>query len=81
MVPIMSWRLMQLPSSLSIFSVRADETGDGDRTAIGEEFRHFGDAADVFVSVFLAESKVLIQSETDVVAVEPVGGEAAVQEV
>lgn len=73
--------LVQLPRHLAILLVRADETRQGDGRGVGEELGHLGDTADVLVAVGFGEAQVLVQAETDVVAVEAVGGETQVQEV
>ena len=52
------------------FVVRRDERGNHDDAAIGEEFRHFGDASDVLETVFVGEAEVLVQARAHVVAVE-----------
>lgn len=45
----------------------------------GENYLSY--AANVFVTVLLRESQVLVESEADVVAVEAIGSDAEVQEV
>jgi len=72
--------LVQLAGGVPVGPVRRDEGGDGDAGAIREQLRHLGDASDVLVAVFLAEAQVLVQSESDVVAVQPVGGHATLAE-
>lgn len=72
--------LVQRARSIPVHPVGRDERGDCDRGAVGEELGDFGDAADVLVAVFLGEAQVLVEAETDVVAVEAVGVDAAVVE-
>lgn len=42
---------------------------------------YLSNAPDVLVTVFLAESKILVQSKSHIVAIETVGSEAKVQQV
>lgn len=73
--------LVQVARDLAVGLVRADEAGDGDGAAVGEQLGDLGDAANVLVAVLLGEAEVLVQAEAHVVAVEAVGGHAQVQEV
>lgn len=73
-------RLVKRTSHIPILSVRGDERGDRDGVGVREELGDLRDAADVLVAVRLAEPEVLVQAEADVVAVEAVGGDAAVAE-
>jgi hypothetical protein len=70
--------LVQLTGSVTILPVGRDEGSNGDGVGVGEQLSDLGNAADVLVAVGLAESKVLVQSEADVVAVQAVGVNAAV---
>ena len=72
---------MQLPRQRPILPIRRDETRQRDRTRVGEEQSDFGDPADVLIAVCFREAEVAVEAESDVVAVEAVGGEGAVQEV
>ena len=72
---------MEGASLVSVRAVRRDERGDGDGGAVGKELGYFADSADVFVAVLLGEAEVLVQSESYVVAVKTVRGDAQVQEV
>ena len=72
--------LVQLAGSVAVLLVRGDERGDGNGARVGEQLGDLGDAADVLVTVGLAEAKVLVQSEADVVTVQTVGVHAAVLE-
>jgi hypothetical protein len=66
---------VQLPCQIPVRTVRADEARDGNGAAIGEELGDLGDATDVLFAVLRTEAKVFVQAETDVIAVEAVGGE------
>ena len=66
---------MQLAGQRAVRAVRADEAGDGDAAAVGEQLGHLGDAADVLRAVGGREAQVGVEPEADVVAVEAVGGE------
>jgi hypothetical protein len=70
--------LVQLAGSVTILPVGRDEGSNGDGVGVGEQLGDLGNAADVLVAVGLAESKVLVQSEADVVAVQAVGVDTAV---
>ena len=70
--------LVQLTGSVTVLPVGRDERSNGDGVGVGEQLGDLSNAADVLVAVGLAESKVLVQSEADVVAVEAVGVDAAV---
>jgi hypothetical protein len=70
--------LVQLAGSVTILAVGRDEGSNGDGVGVGEQLGDLGNAADVLVAVGLAESKVLVQSEADVVAVQAVGVDTAV---
>lgn len=70
--------LVQLTGSVTIFAVGRDEGSNGDGVGVREQLGDLGNAADVLVAIGLAESKVLVQSEADVVAVQAVGVNAAV---
>lgn len=70
--------LVQSAGGVTVLLVGGDERGNGDRGGISEELSDLSDTADVLVTVSLAESEVLVQSETDVVAIEAVGVDAAV---
>jgi len=72
---------MDLPRERPIRSIRRYKTRDRDGGAIGEQFCDFSDAADVLGAVGGGEAKVVVEAETDVVAVEAVGGEGVLQEV
>ena len=65
---------MEFPRQQPIGPIRRNEAGDGDGARIGEELRHFGDAADVLPAIPLTEAQVFVQAEAHVVAVETVGG-------
>lgn len=71
---------MQRPRRVPVRAVRRDERGDGDRGTVGEQLGDLGDPPDVLVAILLTETQVLIQPEADVVAVQAVGGYAAVAE-
>jgi hypothetical protein len=71
---------VKITGNLAIRSVGRDEGGDGDGGGVSEELGNLGDTANVLVAVGLGESKVLVKAETDVVAVETVGGDAKVKE-
>lgn len=87
---------VQLAGGLPILLEGRDEGGDGNGGRVGEEFGnlsdgqrpgghrverwYLGDAADVLVSIGVGESQVLVQAEAHIVAVQPVGGEAEVQQ-
>lgn len=71
---------MQRARRVAVHPVRRDKRGDGDGGAVREELRDLRDATDVLVAVLLAEAEVLVQTEADVVAVQAVGGDAAVAE-
>ena len=47
----------------------------------GEGETYLCDTADILISVLLAETQVLVQPETHIVAVQAVGGNAQVQKV
>ncbi len=64
-----------MASEISIRAVWAYKRRNSNRTAISEEFGHFGDAADVFFAVFGTEAQIFVEAEADIVAVEAVGGE------
>lgn len=66
--------LVQRASLVAIGSVGGNERSDGDGAGISEELGHFGDAADVLLTVLWAETEVLVESETDVVAVKTISG-------
>jgi hypothetical protein len=70
--------LVQLAGSVTILPVGRDEGSNGDGVGVGEQLGDLGNAADVLVAVGLAESKVLVQSEADVVAVQAVGVDTTV---
>jgi hypothetical protein len=70
--------LVQLAGSVTILAVGRDEGSNGDGVGVGEQLGDLGNAADVLVAVGLAESKVLVQSEADVVAVQAVGVDTTV---
>jgi hypothetical protein len=64
---------MEVSGDLAIFPIRRDERGQCDGSTISKQLGHFTNSADVFTAVGGRETKVLIQSEADVVAVEQVG--------
>lgn len=70
--------LVQLTGSVTILAVGRDERSDGDGVGVGEQLGNLGNATDVLVTVGLAESEVLVQSEADVIAVQTVGVDTAV---
>lgn len=72
--------LVQTAGGVAVGLVGRDEGGDGDGGAVGEELGDLGDAADVLVAVLLAEAEVFVETEAHVVAVEAVGGDAALAE-
>jgi hypothetical protein len=71
---------MQLASNIPVLSIRRDKRRDGHRVAIGEQLGNLGDPADILVTVGFGETQVLVQAEADVVAIEAVGGDAALGE-
>lgn len=81
LVATLSSLLVQLTGDLAIRSVGGDEGGDSDGGRIGKELSNLGDTANVLVSVGLGKTKVLVEAEADVVAIETVGGDAQVEEV
>lgn len=66
---------MQPPRHRPVLPVGADERGDGDGAAVGEEGGDFRDAPDVLLAVGGREAEVAVQPEADVVAIEAVSGE------
>lgn len=70
--------LVQSAGGVTVLLVGGDERGNSDRGGVSEELSNLSDTADVLVAVCLAESEVLVQSETDVVAIEAVGVHATV---
>lgn len=72
---------VDLPRKIAVLAVRRDERGDGHTRRIGEQLRHFSNPANVLVPRFFVESKVLVQSKTDIVAVQTVGEFVKVQKV
>lgn len=72
---------VQLAGDLAVGPVGADEGGQGDGGAVGEQLGDLSNAADVLVAVLLAEAQVLVQTEAHVVAVQTVRRHAQVQQV
>lgn len=72
---------VQLSSRLPVGAVRRDERRQRHDGAVGKQLGHLGNAADVFVAVLFRKAQVLIEPEPDVVAVQPVRGQAQVQKV
>jgi uncharacterized protein YbjT (DUF2867 family) len=62
-----------LRTVVAVGAVRADEAGDGNDAGVSEELGDLADAADVLRAVFGGEAEVLVQPVSDVVAVEPIG--------
>lgn len=71
---------VKITGDLAIRSVGGDEGGDGDGGGVSKELGDLGDTANVLVAVGLRETKILVKTETDVVAVEAVGGDTKVKE-
>jgi integrase len=69
-----------LAGATPVEPVGGDEGGDDDDAAVGHEFRDFGDAADVFDAVLGGEAEVRVEAVPDVVAVEDVSVDGAVEE-
>jgi hypothetical protein len=67
----------QRAHSIAIGAIRADKRGHDDRAGGGKQFGEFADATNVLRTIFSAESEVLVQSVSDIVAVEPVDELAA----
>lgn len=65
--------LVQLPCDLTVSLVRRDERSDGDSGGGGEEKRNFRDTTNILLAIPGRETEVLVQAETDVVAIETVG--------
>ncbi len=65
---------------ISISAVGGDEAGDRDDSGVGEEFGDLSDSADVLFAVVSGESEVVIESVSDIVAVESVGEAASIDE-
>ena len=58
-----------------------DEGGEADDATIGEELGHFRDTTDVLLAVLRREAQVLVESMSDVVAIETVRGNSLRHEV
>ena len=71
---------MELPRQFPIGDVGRDEGGDGYAPGIGKELGDFSYPADVLLAVLWAEAEVLVEPETDIVAVKPIGALARVQQ-
>ena len=67
-------------NQVAVGAVRADETGDRDHPRLGKEFRDFADSANVLRPILSGESKVLVQSVANVIAVEAIGMLAAIEQ-
>ena len=65
---------------VAVGAVGRDERGQGDQPGVREELRHLADAADVLGPVLGREAEVLVEAVADVVAVEDVGPDAALEE-
>ena len=63
----------QFSCHLALSTERADEGGHHDQAGIHHQFGHFGHPANVFYAVSVRKTQVLVQSLTDVVAIEDVG--------
>jgi hypothetical protein len=59
---------------LAVGALRGDKRRDHHHAGLHKEFRHFGDAADVFRPICVGEPKVAVEPAADVVAIEQVGG-------
>lgn len=71
--------LMQLARSVTVRSVRGDERSNSDSRAISEQLRDLSDTTDVLVAVLLAETQVLVQAESDIVAIQTVRANTTLQ--
>jgi len=69
--------LVKSTSRVPILLVRGNERSNSDTSAISEELGDFTDTTNVLVTVILAESEILVQTETDVVTVQTVGVDIA----
>lgn len=72
---------MQLARKVTVSLVRRDERGDCDRRRRGKQKRHLGNTTNVFLTVLRREAQVLVQTKTDVVAVQTVRRLFQVQDV
>lgn len=72
---------VDVTGDLAVSLEGGDEGSEGDGRRVGKELGNFADAADVLNAVLVAEAQVLVQAETDIVAIETVGSQAQVQEV
>lgn len=72
---------VQLACQVSVCRVGRDERGDCQRGAGTEERGHLGDPSNVLLAVLGAEAEVLVESKSDVVAVETKGRLVLVEQV
>lgn len=62
-------------------SVWTDETGEAHDAAIGEQFGHLADSADILLAVLWGKAEVLVEAVSDVVSIQAVCRDALRHEV
>ena len=72
---------MQFPRQQPIGPIRGDERRECQSAAISEQQRYLSYASDVLIAILFAETKVFVQAEADIVAIEAVGSVGGVEEV
>lgn len=71
---------MNLPRSLPVRFIRADETRERNGGRVSEQKGYVRDPPDVLFAVRGAEAEIAVEPEPDVVAVQAVGVEVSLQQ-
>jgi len=72
---------MEFSGNIPVGLVWRDEGRNRDDACIGKQLGDFTNPSDVLIPVLLAETKVLIQTEPDVIPIESIGGFLQVKKV
>jgi len=70
----------QFPGKQAAVSIRCDKRGKNENPGVRHEFCHLGNPADVFFSVFWAQTQVTVQTATDIVTVQDVAADPHIEQ-
>ena len=66
-------RLVQFAHLVPIFLVWTDKARQRNRTGIAKKFGYLADTTDIFLAIFFRETEILVDAESNVVAIQQLG--------